>query len=223
MQKPLPQVRIVTADDEEEVVAMCKRLHEENGLFSLSETRVRECIRRCINAQGTIVAVIGPPGGIEGSICMEMTSFYYTDDLHLSELWNFVDEQHRRSRNAEALIEFGKACALKMQMPFFTGIITNRRLAGKVRLYRRLLGNPVGAYFIFNANWATHPEPMFDHTELRKELKASATKCASGKVRSTADMQKLSTLLSETADTLGHVDNLWGKSTKGDGGALNHM
>ena len=155
MQGELPEVRIAVPQDEAELMEMCKRLWTENGLFSFSEDKVRECLHKCYARQGNIVGVIGPSGRIEASTCLAISDFYYTTDWHLGELWNFVDESYRKSRNIEALIRFGIDCSDKMQIPLFTGIITNKQLAGKVRKYRQMLGHPVGAFFVHGSKWNT--------------------------------------------------------------------
>lgn len=218
----LPLVRLAQQEDEDDILAMCRRLHQENGLFSLSEQKVRACIRKHYDRQGVIVGVIGLPGKLEASTCLELSGFYYTDDTHLAELWNFVDAAYRHSHNAEALIQFGKSCAEQMRMPFFTGIITNRQMAGKVRLYRRSLGYPTGAFFIHNANWK--PEPMEDHTDLRNKLRAAAHDCGRfniGERRQNntmllqrSDVMRLAELLREAADAIDRCDNLWGTKAK---------
>ncbi len=148
-QAELPAVRIATPRDEDEVVAMTKRLHAENGMFKYDDDKVRTLLRRCFSGDKVIVGVIGEPGKIEASTCLGIGDFYYTGDWHLEEFWNFVDAEYRRSKNADALIEFGKSCADKMGIPFFTGIITAKQMMPKVRLYRRRLGPPVGAYFLY--------------------------------------------------------------------------
>lgn len=204
----LPLVRMANASDEDEIVAMCERLHAENGLFSLSIDKVRACLQQCWQRKGTVVGVIGMPGAIEASTCLALSDFYYTNDWHLAEFWNFVDVDYRRSRNAEALVEFGKDCARKMNMPLFTGIITNKQMAGKVRLYRKLLGYPTGAFFIYNANWKS--EPMADYSGLRARLKENATLCANRKLKGSQHQDGLAQLLKEACEAIDAVDNLWG-------------
>lgn len=208
MRQNLPTVRIAQPSDVEEVVSMCRRLHNENGVFALNEAKVRNCLQRCFDRAGTIVGVIGAPGSIEASTCMEFSTFYYTDDWHLSELWNFVEKDHRHGTyNAEALIDFCKKCADHMQMPLFTGIVTNKQMAGKVRLYRRLLGYPVGAYFLYNSHWRS--EPMTESSGLISELRELAGKAAEGKL-SKKEQTKLSSALKNAADTIHKMENLWG-------------
>jgi hypothetical protein len=226
MQQELPAVRIARPADEEAVMESCRRLHRENGLFSFNDDKVRSCLHRCFNAEGTIVGVIGEPGNLQASTCMAISDYYYSNDWHLAELWNYVEKEHRRSRNAEALIEFGKECSEKMGVPFLTGIITNKQMAGKVRLYRRLLGYPAGAFFIHNASWKS--EPMEDHGTLRARLKDYAKMCnefAESKVNNKVLRQQflvaraeLGPLLREAAEAISAEDNLWG-SAKPNGSA----
>ena len=155
----LPVVRIATPDDEPAIMALVRELHCENGLFTLNEAKVREYLHRCFRREKVIVGVIGAPGQIEASTCILISDMYYTDDWHLAELWNHVGEPYRRSHNAEALIEFGKQCSDRIGIPLITGIITNKRVAGKVRLYRKVLGYPAGAFFVHNGKWAATVEP----------------------------------------------------------------
>lgn len=211
----LPLVRLAQKEDEPGVLEMCRRLHTENGLFSLNEDKVKQCLQAHFHRKGAIVGVIGMPGQLEASTCLELTTFYYTDDWHLAELWNFVDEPYRHSPNAEALIQFGKDCAVQMKVPLFTGIITNRRMTGKVRLYRRLLGYPTGAFFVYNANWKS--EPMEDHTDLRNRLRAMAQACASKQDVGPADLAKFASLFKEAAAAIDSADSLWGTKVKTNG------
>lgn len=198
-------------------MAMCRRLHSENGLFTLNEAKVRKLLHRCFEKDGTIVGVIGGPGEIVASTCLGIGDFYYTDDWHLEEFWNFVDEPFRKgTKNAEALIEFGKACAVKMGVPLFTGIITDKRTAGKVGLYRRLLGHPTGAYFCYNSKWK--PEPIEDHSLLRQRLKDFAQKCNDNRVTPAMVRKEIGQILRDAASALASEDNIWGKS-KSNGAA----
>lgn len=218
MPQELPTVRIAQPADEEDVMAMCRRLHSENGLFSLNENKVRALLHRCYKGDGTIVGVIGETGHLEASTCLAISDFHYTDDWHLAEYWNYVEEPFRKSGNAEALIEFGKECAVKMGIPFITGIITNKQMAGKVRLYRRLLGYPTGAFFCYNSKWKS--EPIEDHSALRQRLKEFAQMCNDNRVTPVIARKELGPLLRDAAQAVSGEDNIWGKSKAN--GATSH-
>ena len=141
------RVRIADKSDEEELMAICRELHQENGLFAMNEDKVRDMLYRSFDRQGGIVGVIGAPGGIEGLICMIMSTFWYSNDPHWEELFSFVLPQYRRSTNAKDLIEFAKWCADGTGFPLVIGILSNERTESKVRLYQRQLDKPIGAFF----------------------------------------------------------------------------
>lgn len=160
--RDLPPVRLAAPGDEDEIMAMCRRLHAENGLFALDDDLVRALLQRYFRRDKVIVGVIGAPGHIEASTCIVFSTMYYTPEWHLAELWNFVDEPFRQSRNLEALIGFGKNSADRIGLPLITGIITDTRTAAKVRLYRRLLGTPAGAFFVYGGQWIADRERSAD-------------------------------------------------------------
>lgn len=214
----LPTVRCATRQDEGPLMEMCRRLHAENGLFSFSEAKVGDLIGKALGPPlGTIIGVIGEEGALQASTCLVYDKYYYTEEWHLGELWNFVDKDHRKSRNAEALVNFGDRLAKKMGCPFVTGIITNKQMAGKVRLYRRLLGYAAGAFFITNSKWRS--EPMEDHSELRGKLREFAQLCNERKVTYELARQKIGPLLREAAEAIGSEDNVWGSAKKPANGA----
>jgi hypothetical protein len=205
----LPEVRIAAPADEPAIMAMCRRLWEENGMFSYNEDRVRATLHRCYAAQGVIVGVIGSDP-IEASTCLAIAHYgHYTDDWHLEELWNFVDEPFRRGRNAEALIEFGKGCSDRMGIPLVTGIITNKQMIGKVRLYRRRLGQPTGAFFIYNGKWNVPKDEPADHEDLRRRLLDFAGGWEKHALPKGVARDQLPGLLREAALEIRKFDDLW--------------
>lgn len=219
MAQALPEVRIAQPTEADAVMAMCRRLHAENGLFSLNEEKVLKVIERCFKRELVIVGVVGEPGKLEGSICLMLSDYYYTDDWHVAELWNYVQPEYRRSRNAEALIRYGMDVAKRMHLPLVTGIVTNQSMAGKVRLYRRMLGTPAGAFFVYNSQWQA--QPLEDYSELCHRLKDFANKCTATprSITFTVAQKQVAPLLREAAIALGREDNLFGSAGKSNGAA----
>lgn len=146
-----PFVRKADIRDEPELMAMCLELHRENGLFTMSEDKVREHLRRAFLRQGAMIGVIGDRGRIEGSIYLMIADFWYSEDWHLAELWSYVLPQYRKSNNAKELINFAKRCSDELKVPAVIGIISNDRTKAKVQLYQRQLGTAAGAFFLYNA------------------------------------------------------------------------
>lgn len=146
------RVRIANAVDEEEVMAMCRRLHSENGMFAMNEQKVRAVLRNAFDRQGGILGVIGDPGHIEAAIYMLVSTFWYSDIHHLEELFSYVLPEYRRSTNALDLVEFAKWCSNHSGFKLVIGIQSNEQTTAKVRLYRRRLGEPIGAFFLHIPN-----------------------------------------------------------------------
>ena len=144
----LPSVRVATEDDLEEILELGHELHHENGLMSLDENAIRQAALAAIHGREGIVGVIGK-NPIEGMIFLGIRQFWYSQDVHLEEMLNFVRVAHRKSRNAIALIEFAKSAATRLGVPLLIGIVSNERTEQKIKLYERRLGKPAGAYFLF--------------------------------------------------------------------------
>lgn len=142
------RVRKADRSDEPELMEMLREVNVESGLFPLSEGKAQSYLDRAFNRQGAVIGVIGT-SHLEASICVLVTSFWYSDEWHLEELWNYVRPQHRKSNNAKDMIAFGQRCSDEIGIPLIIGVLSNMRTEAKVRLYRRKLGEPSGAFFVY--------------------------------------------------------------------------
>ena len=143
------RVRIATPEDEEEAMSLCRDLHKENGIFSFSDDKVLATLRKAFNREGGILGVIGERGNIESMIYMLFGEFWYSSDPHIEELFNYTAPEYRKSKNAVDLINFAKWCAENSNMYLVIGVMSDHRTAGKVRLYQRVLSEPIGAFFLY--------------------------------------------------------------------------
>ena len=147
-------VRLATAADEDEIMLLLNQMHAEGGIMPLDEMAARETFRMAFNRQGGILGVVGEPGDIKAMIFLLISRFWYSRAYHLEELFNFVRPDVRNSVEnskdgfAFKLIEFAKKCSDRLELPLTIGILTNQRMEGKVRFYRRSLGVPAGAWFV---------------------------------------------------------------------------
>ncbi len=147
------EVRIATRADEAQLMDLCRALHKENGLFELDEDMVRTMLYRAFNREGGIIGVIDGDNEIAACIFALLSNFWYSKDSHIEELFSYVRPNFRRSNYADLLIEFMKRCATEIGIPLVIGVITSDRAEAKVRLYRRKLGVPAGAFFVYNSVW----------------------------------------------------------------------
>ncbi|MBB3411199.1 GNAT superfamily N-acetyltransferase [Rhizobium sp. BK316] len=142
-------VRYAVPQDEDKIISMISLLHDENGLFPLSEKRVREYMQRYFRKEGALIGVIGDIGDPVASIYLGIEQPYYSDAWYLNEAWNFVHPDHRRSDYAKKLLGWAKDISEQMKLPLMVGIVSNHRTEAKVRLYEKQL-EKAGAFFVWN-------------------------------------------------------------------------
>lgn len=140
-------VRIAQPTDTNNIYNLLLRLFDENAICSLSPQKSLEKIRACTDHHGGICGVIDGPNGIEATIGLSLGQWWYSDDWHLEESWNFVHPDYRKTTHAKRMIEFAKWAAHNMNVPLIIGIVTRKRLEPKMRLYQRQL-EQVGALFM---------------------------------------------------------------------------
>ena len=149
----MEEVRIATRLDEPEIIRLLHIMHMENGMMPLDERCASEFFARAFDRKGGIIGVIDGGSGIEAMIYLLLTRFWYTSASHLEECFNFVRPDCRKSDHARTLISFAQKCSDEINIPLLIGVLTNNRMEEKVRLYRRALGIPVGAFFVYAPNW----------------------------------------------------------------------
>lgn len=149
--QPLPYVRPAVMGDFNDLLAIGHEVFHENGLMVLDEEMIRAGAMAAIQGVDSVIGCIGPVGALEAAIHLSMRHFWYTREPHLEELWAFVRPEFRKSRNAQALVEFAKALAVELKRPLLIGVLSSHRTEAKVKMYRRRLGAPKGAYFLYNA------------------------------------------------------------------------
>lgn len=139
-------VRMIRPGEEDAVYNLLLGLYSENALFTLSEHKARATIGYATEKRGGIIGVIDGPGGLEATIGLAIETFWYTDQWHVSEYWNYVAPEYRQSNHAKRMIDWAKWTADGLGLPLIMGILTTTLLAPKMRLYQRQL-DQVGAFF----------------------------------------------------------------------------
>ena len=142
-------VRIAAPNDEDDIYNLLMLQHRECGLFNFSDKKVRAVMQSGTRQNGGIVGVVDGENGIEATIGLSITQPWYSEDWHLSELWNFVHPAHRKEGHAAKLVNFSKWCSDNMTIPLFIMAIANKRTEAKVRLYKRMVPM-TGTMFLYN-------------------------------------------------------------------------
>jgi len=143
----VPHIRAAQVEDMDQLMNMCREMHSENGVFTMNEVKVHDTLQRALNRRGAIVGVIDNDKELEASIYLMVATHWYSDQMHLNELWNYVRPTYRRTDNAKKLISFAKRCSNESGLPLVIGVVSNTRTEAKVRLYERQLSKPAGAWF----------------------------------------------------------------------------
>ena len=146
---PFEGVRIATEGDEADIYNLLMLQHRECGLFNFSDRKVRSVMQNGTRQNGGIVGVVDGANGVEATIGLTITQPWYSDDWHLSELWNFVHPAHRKDGHAAKLVNFSKWCSDNMTLPLFIMAIANKRTEAKMRLYNRMVPK-TGTMFLYN-------------------------------------------------------------------------
>jgi hypothetical protein len=179
-------VRLATKKDEDELMGLCKELHEDNGLFSFNEDMVRGMLGRAFERRGGIIGAIDHDGKIAGCIYLLLSNFWYSQDHHLEELFSYIRPPFRKSSYATDLIVFAEHCAKTLSIPLVIGVLTSKRMEAKVRLYSRKLGNPAGAFFVVNSKWDSDGTTDFWHMRNHTKKKNGASELLSESTTTTS-------------------------------------
>ena len=168
LMKTESKIRLASSSDEAEVLKLLQVMWKENGWRPLDVDCARTMFARAFDRKGGLLAVIGAPGHIRAMMFLLLTCAWYTSEPHIEELFCWVHPEHRHSDYSKLLIEYAKKCSDDIsadsgrKVPLLMGVLTHKRMAAKVRMYRRFFGIPVGAFFVHNAPW-------IDKTDLAEE------------------------------------------------------
>lgn len=147
-------VHLATKHDEDEIFGLLILMHQEADTYAMDVELVRDAIQKGTEKRGGIIGVIRGPDRIEATCGLLMTAAaWFTRELALHDMWNFVHPEHRRSTHAKKLIEFGKTCSRHFAdagtpVPLQMAVYSDVRTEAKCRLLRRQL-HPIGQLFIY--------------------------------------------------------------------------
>lgn len=148
----VPAVIGATIDDLPEFMRLFRIMHGECGMFDLDENCIVETFNRAVkNKEGVIGLIKGERGDIRAMLYLLITRYYYTQQFHLEELFNFVAPEFRKTNYADVLLKYADHCQKMLGIPLVIGVMTNSRMEAKVRKYRRHFGMPAGAFFVHGA------------------------------------------------------------------------
>jgi N-acetylglutamate synthase-like GNAT family acetyltransferase len=149
------EIRLATTADMDEVMRLAITACEENGFLNASAELLAKEIWPALAQDHGLCPVIGPAGSseIQGLALLRIGSMWYSPQTVIEERAIFVYEKYRSAKGGRArrLCEYSKHAAETLGIPLLIGILSNTRTEGKIRMYKRIFGEPAGAFFLFGA------------------------------------------------------------------------
>lgn len=152
-------IRLATTEDMAEVMKLAVTACQENGFLNASTELLAREIWPALCQDHGLCPVIGPPTGeIEGLALLRIGKMWYSEATVVEEKAIFVYPEFRAAKGGRArrLCEYSKHVADTLNLPLLIGILSNTRTEGKVRMYKRIFGEPAGAFFLYGARTLGH-------------------------------------------------------------------
>lgn len=156
------KVRLATPEEVDDVMRLALMCCEENQFIQTSPVKVLEQVWAGLKLDRGMVGVIGEPGAIEGGVLLRIGPVWYSNNDVIEEKAVFVHPDFRSAKGGRAarLIEFSKSIADQLGLPLCIGVLSSHRTEAKVRAYRRVIGEPSGAYWVY---WSNGIQPADDN------------------------------------------------------------
>lgn len=155
------RVRIGAPADLQAVMALAMQSTEENAVVPPSEMRVLEHVWSALNQHFGIIGLIeGPDGNLEAGVMLRIGTLWYADEPIIEEKGVFVHPDFRQAKGGRGsrLLEWCEDFSDRMEIPLIIGVLSTERTKAKVRMYTRHLGDPAGAFWIYNGRTGLAPK-----------------------------------------------------------------
>lgn len=149
-------LRIATPDDLEKIGALLWMMTAEIGVGRVNESKAREAVNRTLLEPHSCCILAERKGDVVGCLGLVMTSWWYSTDRFLMDLFFFVHPQHRADKHEEGengghasrMIAVAKILACKKAVPLVLSVGTDIDPIPKIRFMRKHM-EPFGGSFIF--------------------------------------------------------------------------
>lgn len=159
-------VRTGQPQDMPAIMVMAREVARENGIVQIDDHKVAQEFWPALHLDEGIVGIIGDDRQApEGFILLRIARQWYSSDPTLEERVAFVRSDFRAKKGGRArkLCEFAKHTAETLRLPLTIGILSNQRTEAKIRLYRRIFGEPAGAFWLIGTKTgAAYGDPLQD-------------------------------------------------------------
>jgi hypothetical protein len=157
------KVRIGTPEDVHNVMSLVEAAYEDNGITGADKIKILHEVWSALNLHHGVVGIIGEPGQeLEAGVLLRTQEMWYSSNPSLIERIIFVNPKYRNAKGGRAakLMDFAKEMAIELNLPLVIGIITSNRTEAKIRMYKRHLGEPSGAFWVWNGKIGSEKEQL---------------------------------------------------------------
>lgn len=138
-------IRAATHRDIPAIFDLLVLLHTETPHAPLDHACLRDGIDECLT-QGIVMLALSPDGEPVGTVGLCIDRPWFSRENWLCDRWMFVHPAHRRTQHAQSLLQACVVVAKKNKLPLHMAVTGHGpRIAGKIRLFQRVLGAPTGA------------------------------------------------------------------------------
>ena len=160
------EVRVAGPADEDDLIKLCRARHAEEHLraleakpFPFSEEATRRTLHRALvaghndpNISSAWCGVIGAAGHpIMGSVFLSVQTPFDSDQPYLSEMWNWVYPQYRKSDIPSKLFAFSQTKAEEFRMFLIGSVIADEAESPKMRFFKRKGCQNLGSMYVYDA------------------------------------------------------------------------
>lgn len=146
------KIRIGNIQDVHQVMEIAIEMHKEIGITDFDAQKFLKELYPALCLEKGIVGIIdGPDGIVEGGVLLRVGQLFYSTEEVLEDRGVFVRPELRSAKGGRArkLIEFCKKVADELNLTLIAGIQNDVRTQGKIKLYERQFGEPIGALFMY--------------------------------------------------------------------------
>jgi GNAT superfamily N-acetyltransferase len=124
-------------------------MHRESHFGNFAAEKVQAAIVDTLQ-RGLVMVSLSDAGLPVGSVGLAPDQPWWSTDWQMEERWFFVHPDYRRLGHARVLLQAAVRAAAAARLPLLMAHV-GTRAKGKMRLYARELGEPVGGIFFVRA------------------------------------------------------------------------
>lgn len=150
VQSGCPDVRLARPEDRAAILDLCFRLGEENAVFPIAREKVEALVDKALSREtGALMGVSTKDDILCGCICLDMVSMWYSSVAFITDIFNYLSPEYRKTNLARQQLRFAKMVADQFGLPLFVAIMTTIRTETKMNLYAAEKFTQVGGQFVY--------------------------------------------------------------------------